>query len=169
MANMDSKLLAVFKELERRIAAIDIRQGGPQGPSGKTGPAGKSIPGKDGKDGLTGASGPQGPKGSKGNRGPTGSSGATGAPGRVGPKGDIGFPGRDGSAGTPGAHGRDGTDGVGVSDAQIDIDGHLTMYMTDGSEIDAGYIGMGADGSVIYTSSGGVPDIYKKKLDLTVK
>lgn len=72
--------------------------------------------------------------------------------GPVGPKGDIGPKGADGKEGKSGRDGRDGKDGkdgsqgpigetgVGIEEAQIDLDGHLVFTLSDGNEIDAGDI-----------------------------
>ena len=132
---MDTTTLALFKKLEQKIRDVDLRQGGPRGPkgrkgdSGNTGPAGPS--GKHGVDGRNGKDGQQGPKGAKGTDGARGPAGVAGA---VGPAGSSGADGHHGLVGA------DGRDGVSVLDAQIDIDGSLTIYLSDGSEIDAGRI-----------------------------
>ena len=56
--------------------------------------------------------------------------------GAQGPKGDKGDKGDTGEQGAPGAA------GIGVSDAYINNAYHLILVMTDGSEIDAGYVGV---------------------------
>ena len=146
------QLLKVYKELERRIAEIDVRQGGPIGPRGPVGPKGrkgeKGSAGPKGEQGLTGKQGPQGATG------PAGKAGKDGKDGKMGPQGPQGPAGRDGSNGLDGNHGRDGVDGVSVQDVQIDFDGHLTLYMSDGTVIDAGVI-ENRDGDTIVYSGGG--------------
>jgi hypothetical protein len=55
----------------------------------------------------------------------------------------MGPPGKDGYDGTDGKDGKDGADGspgVGVHSAELDLDGHLVLKLTDGSEIDCGEI-----------------------------
>lgn len=153
MAVSNAQLLSVYKELERRIAEIDIRQGGPQGPRGPVGPKGrkgekgpqgpKGNDGSAGKNGKDGAVGPKGPQGPKGDRGP------------VGPRGSDGVAGVAGRDGVDGADGRDGLDGTSVVDVQLDFDGRLTVQLSDGSEIDAGEIPLGREGDTIVYSGGG--------------
>ena len=57
-----------------------------------------------------------------------------------GPKGDTGAPGKDG------ADGKDGAQGVGVKNAYVNKDLHLIIVLTDGTEIDAGYVGVSTGG-----------------------
>lgn len=76
--------------------------------------------------------GPQGPAGEQGPRGPQGPQGIQG------PKGETGDTGMAGKAGPRGAEGPRGPRGVGVSDARIDLDGHLVLILDDGTELDAG-------------------------------
>lgn len=155
MADMNSKLLAVYRELERKIAAIDVRQGGPMGPSGKTGPTGKTGPsGSAGSQGPVGPKGPAGPKGSKGNKGPTGASGAAG---KQGPQGPIGLPGSDGSLGPMGPvgpQGHRGEDGVSIVDLQCDMDGRFTAYLSNGTEIDVGMLHTPEAKTIVYSGGG---------------
>ncbi|GAG33168.1 unnamed protein product, partial [marine sediment metagenome] len=162
----NAALLAVYTKLEQKIAAIDVRQGGPMGPQGQGGIKGeKGHVGNTGKQGTQGKTGVPGNKGAPGARGLTGATGSQGKDGRQGPGGTAGPQGNNGPMGPVGPQGHVGHDGVGISDAQIDMDGSLTLYMTDGSEIDAGMVGMGEDGSIVYSSSGGLPDSWKNKLD----
>jgi hypothetical protein len=149
-----AQLLKVYRELERKIAEIDIRQGGPQGPRGIQGPKGrKGERGPAGPKGDAGAAGKQGPKGETG---PKGATGPAGRDGRNGKDGKDGLPGPRGPAGDNGSHGRDGEDGVGISNVEIDFDGHLTVYLTDGTEIDAGLISNAVDGdTIVYTGGSG--------------
>ena len=74
-------------------------------------------------------------KTTKGDKGDKGEKGDKGDKGEKGDKGDAGLNGQDGK---DGVDGKDGEDGVGVVDASVDIDGHLTIKLTNGEEIDAG-------------------------------
>jgi len=76
--------------------------------------------------------GPEGPQG------PQGPQGAAGERGERGPKGDPGVKGESGSEGPQGPQGEAGEAGVSVVDAQIDIDKHLVLTLSNGEEIDAG-------------------------------
>ena len=109
---------------------------GPQGPKGDKGETGAQ--GSKGDKGETGATGAQGPKGDKGD---TGAAGATGA---QGPKGDTGAAGAKGDKGDTGAA---GTAGNGVQNAYVNDSYHLILEMTDGSTIDAGYVGVNNGGN----------------------
>ena len=143
-----AQLLAVYRELEKKIGEIDLRQGGPSGPRGAIGPKGRK--GEKGPKGDIGAKGPQGPAGQKGDIGLQGPQGPSGRDGQNGSDGTDGVPG------LAGAHGRDGTDGVGISNAYIDIDGNLTVCLTDGNEIDCGTVVSEDTGvNTIVRSSGG--------------
>lgn len=75
--------------------------------------------------------GPSGPKGDKGDQGPKGEQGDRGLDGKDG---------KDGLDGKDGTDGKDGKAGVSVVDAKIDFDGTLVLYLSDGSEINAGEI-----------------------------
>jgi hypothetical protein len=144
-----AQLLAVFRELEKRIAEVELQTGGPQGPRGPIGPKGRK-----GEKGINGPIGPLGNAGKDGTKGPVGSQGPTGAAGHSGPMGGSGSSGRDGISGS---HGRDGTDGVSVTNAYLDFDGNFTVTLSDGTEIDAGRI-EGTDGNgdtIIYQGAGG--------------
>lgn len=82
-------------------------------------------------DELQKLEGPSGPKGDKGDQGPKGE------------QGDRGFDGKDGKDGVNGKDGLDGEagkDGVSVVDAKIDFDGSLVLYLSNGSEINAGEV-----------------------------
>lgn len=129
---------------------------GPQGPQGIQGPQGvQGVPGKDGasgKDGINGKDGRDGKDGKAaaagrdgvdGKDGPEGSQGPRGEPGEVGPRGEPGKDGKDGergSEGLPGRDGLDGDDGVGIEKAWVDDNYHLTIKLTSGKVIDAGYV-----------------------------
>lgn len=88
-----------------------------------------------------------GPQGSQGPEGPIGPQGPSGDAGATGPKGEDGKDGKDGER---------GSDGVSVVDLKIDLDGHLVCSLSDGSEVDAGYIEAGPkSGTTILQSGGG--------------
>ena len=79
----------------------------------------------------------------RGEAGPQGEKGVQGAPGKAGSKGakgEKGDPGKDGRDGKDGKDGLDGEDGVSVVNAEVDIDGHLVLTLSDGNEIDAGAV-----------------------------
>ena len=57
----------------------------------------------------------------------------------------------EGEEGATGETGAQGAPGVGVQSAYINEEGHLILQMTDGSEIDAGLVGAGADVADAYT------------------
>lgn len=69
-----------------------------------------------------------------------------GEKGEKGNKGDIGKSGKDGKDGKNGLDGKDGVgkdgkqgkDGVSVVDAEIAVDDHLVIKLSNGKEIDAG-------------------------------
>ncbi len=72
-----------------------------------------------------------------------------GPEGEKGEKGDRGFPGKDGKDGIDGKDGKngkdgtdgvDGKDGISVVDAYLDFDNSLVIKLSNGSEINAGYI-----------------------------
>ena len=120
---------------------------GAQGVAGKDGEIGKDgVDGKDGKDGRDGkdgkaaAAGRDGVDGKDGRMGPQG---PRGAPGPVGQRGEVGKDGKageKGSQGLPGQNGLDGEDGVGIEKAWVDDKYHLTLRLTSGKVVDAGYV-----------------------------
>ncbi len=71
-------------------------------------------------------------------------------------KGDKGEQGERGKTGKAGATGKEGKQGISVVDAKIDLDGHLTLKLSDDSEIDAGEIQSETkdNRSVYYSMSG---------------
>lgn len=75
--------------------------------------------------------GPSGPKGEKGDQGPKGEQGERGL---------DGIDGKDGINGKDGENGEAGKDGISVIDAKIDFDGSLVLYLSNGSEINAGEV-----------------------------
>ena len=117
---------------------------GPQGVAGKDGTSGKDgINGKDGQNGKDGTASAAGRDGVDGKQGLTGAVGPRGEPGQDGKQG---VPGNDGKAaergaqGLPGLDGDDGEDGVGVEKAWVDDNHHLTIKLTSGKVVDAGYV-----------------------------
>ncbi len=147
---MDTLTLGLFKKLEKQIRDVDLRQGGPRGPKGRKGDKGpKGDQGNQGNQGLTGNTGPQGPEGPMGPTGARGGQGDTGAVGSQGPRGERG------SEGVQGPQGPIGEQGVSIVDAQIDFDGHLTVFLSDGREIDAGRVSTSGEGDITYIAGGG--------------
>lgn len=87
-------------------------------------------------------------RGEKGDTGQQGPKGDKGEKGDVGPAGKAGKDGVDGKDGKDGKPGKDGEDGVSVVDANVDIDNHLVITLSDGKEVDAGSLeGLGEKGS----------------------
>ena len=138
---------------------------GIQGIAGKAGTNGKD--GLNGKDGYNGKDGTAGRDGIDGKQGLTGVVGARGEPGQDGKQG---IPGNDGQAGERGSmglsgndglDGEDGEDGVGIEKAWVNDNYHLTIRLTSGKVIDAGYVrgnpgaSAGKGGRVSGYSSGG--------------
>jgi hypothetical protein len=102
--------------------------------------------------------GEKGDQGEQGIQGPKGEQGDRGEQGNTGPEGKAGRDGVDGK------DGQDGDDGVSVVNAEIDIDGHLVLKLSDGSEIDAGAIeGLSSAGQNVYASvkAGGTTELPK--------
>ena len=75
----------------------------------------------------------------KGDKGDKGDKGLNGKDGRDGKDGKDGLNGT-GKDGKNGKDGKDGKDGVSVTETYIDFDGHLTVKLSNGKEIDAGKI-----------------------------
>jgi hypothetical protein len=94
---------------------------------------------------------PKGDKGDRGEKGNTGDAGSNGFPGRDGKDGVNGFNGADGQNGKDGVDGKDGLDGVGVQNAYLDFDNALVIVLTDGREINAGYLDQEAKEAVVAT------------------
>ena len=65
-----------------------------------------------------------------------------------GPKGDTGDTGPAGPKGDPGA---DGKDGVGIKNAYVNSERHLILELTDGTTIDAGYVGVSEEPANTHT------------------
>lgn len=66
---------------------------------------------------------------------------AYGEDGKDGKDGADGADGEDGRNGRDGEDGQDGADGVGLRSVMIDASGHLIVYLTDGTRVDAGLVG----------------------------
>jgi len=66
--------------------------------------------------------------------------GQQGPKGEQGDRGFDGAPGKDGADGQDGRDGQDGKDGVSVVNAEISFDGSLVIYLSDGREVDCGYV-----------------------------
>ena len=115
--------------------------------------------GSDGKDGQNGADGKDGVDGEDGKDGQDGADGQTPyindgywwigetntnvkAEGTDGKDGQNGTNGKDGVDGEDGKDGQDGVDGVSVVDAYIDENLHLWIVLSNGTKIDAGYVGV---------------------------
>lgn len=65
-----------------------------------------------------------------------------GEDGKAGQNGSDGKDGTNGKDGVDGEDGKDGADGVSVVNAYINDDMHLILVMSDGTEVDAGYVGV---------------------------
>ena len=65
-----------------------------------------------------------------------------------GPKGDTGD---TGPAGPKGDTGADGKDGVGIKNAYVNSERHLILELTNGTTIDAGYVGVSEEPAATHT------------------
>ena len=127
---------------------------GEKGDKGDTGAAGLSayeIAVKNGFEGteaewLASLAGGAVGKGDKGDKGDTGEKGDKGDTGEKGDKGDTGEKGDKGDTGATGEKGDKGDAGVSVTNAYIGEDLHLWIVLSDGTEIDAGYVGVNVSG-----------------------
>ncbi len=118
----------------------DPGEQGIQGEQGAQGPQGEQgIQGPQGEQGI------QGPQGEQGAQGPQGEQGAQGPQGEQGTQGPQGEQGAQGPQGEQGAQGPQGVPGVGVVDAYVDKELHLWLVLSDGTKIDAGYVGATAE------------------------
>lgn len=66
-------------------------------------------------------------------------------------KGSDGNDGADGQNGVDGKDGADGADGVSVVNAYVNDDLHLILVLSNGNEIDAGYVGVETDNEPVVT------------------
>ena len=102
---------------------------------------------------------PKGDTGAKGDKGDTGDTGPQGFPGKDGKDGINGYNGIDGLNGKDGQDGKDGLDGVGVQNAYLDFDNALVIVLTDGREINAGYLSQETKEAVMATFKQGASTI----------
>lgn len=102
---------------------------------------------------------PKGDKGDQGEKGDTGATGPQGFPGRDGKDGINGLNGADGRDGKDGQDGKDGLDGVGVQNAYIDFDNSLVIVLSDGREVNAGYLNQETKDAVMATFKQGASTI----------
>lgn len=144
MDDREFDLLLLKKNIEDQLKKV--QEG--NGPKGDPGRAGKD--GKDGKEGKTGAKGAQGPQGPSGPQGTQGTTGAKGKDGLRGPSGPAGAKGAQGPKGDMGPEGKAAGE---LTEASIDVDGHLVFTRDDGSVLDAGLIPL--DDAMIVMGGGG--------------
>lgn len=123
------ELLEVVEYLQTLIHEKVRGPQGEQGPQGPRGPQGESV------------EGPQGPKGDKGES----------VVGPAGPKGDRG----ESVVGPKGDKGDRGDDGVSIVSVELDLDGHLTVLLSNGDIVDAGEIPLPPEVVKIISSYGG--------------
>jgi len=86
---------------------------------------------------------------------PQGNDGKNGKDGKDGKQGKDGLNGKDGNNGVDG---KDGNDGVSVTSAEVTFDNHLVLYLSNGSEIDAGQINIQNSNQVIQVTQGRAED-----------
>ncbi len=121
---------------------------------------------------IKGETGEQGPVGEPGADGKDGTDGVNGADGKSAYELALedGFEGSlhewllslavRGAAGENGADGEDGADGRGVEEAYVDEDGNLIVRLTDGTELNAGYVG-GGEGFSDRPDAQGFYEVYE--------
>lgn len=127
----------------------------------------KSLKGEKGEQGEQGIQGIQGEQGEKGVQGEKGQNGADGigiTSSEINKKGElvitysnntvdnlgvvVGADGKDGTNGTngiDGTNGKDGKDGIGITNAEINASGELTLTYSNGKSVNLGKV-VGADG-----------------------
>ena len=116
----------------------------------------------------------------KGDRGDTGEKGDTGETGAPGSNGIDGINGKDGKDGVDGKDGKDGVDGKDgkdgdkgdkgdpgldapyIKDTYIDDNMHLHLVMSDGTVIDAGYVGPNL------SAGSGAPELSEDEVCITI-
>lgn len=105
----------------------------------------EGLNGKDGKNGADGADGLDGKDGANGSDGQNGQDGQNG-------KSAYELAVENGFEGSLNewllslvVQGSNGEDGAGVKDVRIGADGHLRITLTDGTTLDAGYVGTGSN------------------------
>ena len=146
--------------------SLGVAATGPKGDKGDPGEQGpQGEPGKDGEDGKDGVGIAKIEKiSSEGlvdtyeitytdgtktiftiTNGANGTDGKDGVDGDDGKDGADGKPGQDGEDGKDGVDGEDGKDGVGISSAEVNADGELVLYFTNGTSLNLGKV-VGSDG-----------------------
>ena len=140
----------------------------------------KSLKGEKGEQGEQGIQGIQGEQGEKGVQGEKGQNGADGigiTSSEINKKGElviiysnntvdnlgvvVGADGKDGTNGTngiDGTNGKDGKDGIGITNAEINASGELTLTYSNGTSANLGKV-VGADGKDGADLSNEVEDI----------
>jgi len=78
----------------------------------------------------------------KGKDGEDGKDGVDGKSGKDGKDGVAGADGKDGVNGENGKDGQNGTDGIGIKETKINENGFLIVTLTNGTVINAGYVGI---------------------------
>ena len=104
-----------------------------------------SLVGKDGSAVAKGDKGDRGEQGIQGEKGDKGDQGEQGIQGEKGDKGD------QGEQGIQGEKGDKGSDGVSIVNAYVDENLHLWLELSDGTKIDAGYVGVTSAPTKTYT------------------
>ena len=107
---------------------------------------------------LVGEKGEKGETGEKGDRGDKGEVGEKGDKGETGEKGDVG---ETGAAGAVGEKGDAGADAPYIKNSYVNDELHLIIEMSDGTIIDAGYVG------VDISSGSGTPILSETELCVT--
>lgn len=134
----------------------------------------KGEKGEQGEQGIQGIQGVQGEKGERGEKGQDGTDGIGIASSEINKNGElvitysnntvdnlgvvVGADGKDGTNGTNGVDGIDGKDGIGITNAEINTSGELTLTYSDGKSANLGKV-VGADGKDGADLSNEVEDI----------
>lgn len=124
----------------------------------------KGEKGEQGEQGIQGIQGEQGEKGVQGEKGQNGADGIGTTSSEINKKGElvitysnntvdnlgvvVGADGKDGTNGTngiDGTNGKDGKDGIGITNAEINASGELTLTYSNGKSVNLGKV-VGADG-----------------------
>ena len=134
----------------------------------------KGEKGEQGEQGIQGIQGVQGEKGERGEKGQNGADGIGIANSEINKNGElvitysnntvdnlgvvVGADGKDGTNGTNGIDGIDGKDGIGITTAEINNSGELTLTYSNGTSANLGKV-VGADGKDGADLSNEVEDI----------
>lgn len=134
----------------------------------------KGEKGEQGEQGIQGIQGVQGEKGERGEKGQNGADGIGIANSEINKNGElvitysnntvdnlgvvVGADGKDGTNGTNGIDGIDGKDGIGITNAEINNSGELTLTYSNGTSVNLGKV-VGADGKDGADLSNEVEDI----------